>query len=107
MLILVAFCNKRILSYFPVGRYKVQRFRVGEFHGKRDYLLDMTDVTNVTLVGLGPKGGTLRMSKADYQKPPYTPSEWRYALSLLGARAVDGVGFASHGWRLAAMLAAA
>lgn len=60
----------------------------GEFHGKRDYLLDMTDVTNVTLVGLGPKGGTLRMNKPDYQKPPYTPSEWRYALSLLGARQV-------------------
>jgi len=60
----------------------------GEFHGKRDYLLDMTDVTNVTLVGLGPKGGTLRMNKADYQKPPYVPSEWRYALSLLGARQV-------------------
>ena len=57
----------------------------GEFHGKRDYLLDLSNVTNVTLVGLGAKGGTLRMNKADYQKPPYTPSEWRYALSLLGA----------------------
>jgi hypothetical protein len=57
----------------------------GEFHGKRDFLLDFSGVTNSTLTGLGEKGGTLRMRKSDYQKPPYSRSEWRYALSLLGA----------------------
>lgn len=57
----------------------------GEFHGRRDFLLDMSYATNSTLVGLGEKGGTLRMRKSDYQKPPYSHSEWRYALSLLGA----------------------
>ena len=57
----------------------------GEFHGKRDFLLDMSYATNSTLTGLGEKGGVLRMRKADYQKPPYSHSEWRYALSLLGA----------------------
>ena len=60
----------------------------GEFHGKRDFLLDMSYVTNSTLTGLGEKGGTLRMRKSDYQKPPYSRSEWRYALSLLGAKQV-------------------
>ena len=60
----------------------------GEFHGKRDYLLDFTGVTNSTLTGVGEKGGTLRMRKSDYQKPPYSRSEWRYALSLLGAKQV-------------------
>ena len=61
----------------------------GEFRGKRDYLLDMSNVTNCTIRGLGEKGGVLRMHKADYQKPPYEHSEWRYALSLLGAVCVN------------------
>lgn len=71
----------------------------GEFHGKRDYLLDMSGVTNVTLVGLGEKGGTLRMRKADYQKPPYVHSEWRYALSLLAAKnvRVENMSFVESG----------
>ena len=71
----------------------------GEFHGKRDYLLDMTDLSDITLTGLGEKGGVLRMNKADYQKPPYSPSEWRYALSLLGAVRirVENMSFVSSG----------
>lgn len=71
----------------------------GEFHGKRDYLLDMTDLSDITLAGLGEKGGVLRMNKADYQKPPYAPSEWRYALSLLGTARirVENMSFVSSG----------
>ena len=71
----------------------------GEFMGKRDYLLDMTDLSDISLTGRGEKGGVLRMNKADYQKPPYAPSEWRYALSLLGAVRirVENMSFVSSG----------
>lgn len=71
----------------------------GEFMGKRDYLMDMTDLSDITLTGLGEKGGVLRMNKADYQKPPYSRSEWRYALSLLGAARirVENMSFVSSG----------
>ena len=71
----------------------------GEFHGLRDCLLDFAGVTNVSLVGLGAKGGTLRMHKADYQTDAYRPSEWRYALAIRGAVnvRVENMSFISSG----------
>ena len=71
----------------------------GEFHGIRDYLLDMTYATNFTITGMGKTGGILRMRKADYQKPPYARSEWRYALSLLGVEnaKIENMSFIASG----------
>ena len=71
----------------------------GEFHGLYDYLLDFSGVTNVSLVGRGGKGGTLRMHKADYQTDAYRPSEWRYALAICGAVnvRVENMSFVSSG----------
>ena len=71
----------------------------GEFHGLWDYLLDFSGVTNVSLVGLGVKGGTLRMHKADYQTAAYRPSEWRHALAIRGAVnvRVENMSFISSG----------
>ena len=60
----------------------------GEFHGIRDYLFRCEGVSNLVIRGLGPKGGTFRMHKRDYQKPPYARSEWRYALRLCGVENV-------------------
>ncbi len=57
----------------------------GEFHGIRDHLLEFHGVTNVSLVGLGERGGILRMHRAEYRVAPYHPSEWRHALSIMGA----------------------
>ena len=56
-------------------------------------------VTNITLVGMGAKGGTLRMHKMDYRKPPYEPSEFRHALSMAGAEnvLVENMSFVSSG----------
>lgn len=53
----------------------------GEFRGVRDYLFTLHGVTNVTL--RGGEGSTFRMWKADYQKPPYERSEWRYTLRIV------------------------
>ena len=64
------------------------RAKRGAFRGKRDVLLSLRGVENVTLRGAGAKGGTLRMWKKDYQKPPYEPGEWRHALGLYGAKDV-------------------
>ena len=60
----------------------------GEFRGIRDYLLRCEGVSNLVIRGLGPKGGTFRMHKRDYQKPPYARSEWRYTLRLCGVENV-------------------
>lgn len=54
----------------------------GAFMGMRDYLFECTEVSNVTLVGRGRLGGTFRMRKQDYIRPPYPRSEWRYALRI-------------------------
>ena len=60
----------------------------GAYSGKRDSLLSFIGATNVILRGAGAKGGILRMHKRDYQKPPYEPAEWRYALQLSGVKGV-------------------
>ena len=71
----------------------------GAFLGLRDYLLYHENTTNVVIRGLGEKGGTLRMHKKDYQKPPYKPGEWRYALRLEGVvnALVENMSFVSSG----------
>ncbi len=57
----------------------------GGFRGVRDSMLMLDNVTNVAIVGHGPRGGIFRMHKADYRVEPYAPSEWRHALALCGA----------------------
>ena len=52
----------------------------GAFRGIRDYLLELSSVTNVIV--RGGEGSALRMWKCDYQKPPYEPGEWRHALTI-------------------------
>ena len=71
----------------------------GEFHGIRDYLLRCEGVSNLVICGLGPRGGTFRMHKRDYQKPPYARSEWRYTLRLCGVENVhvENMRFVSSG----------
>ena len=50
------------------------RAKEGAFLGRHDCLMSFIGVTNVTLVGLGEKGGALRMRKLDYRRSPYEPS---------------------------------
>ena len=71
----------------------------GEFLGIRDYLFRCEGVSNLVIRGLGPKGGTFRMHKRDYQKPPYARSEWRYTLRLCGVEnvVVENMRFVSSG----------
>ena len=71
----------------------------GEFRGIRDYLFRCEGVSNLVICGLGPKGGTFRMHKRDYQKPPYARSEWRYTLRLCGVENVhvENMHFVSSG----------
>ena len=71
----------------------------GEFKGLRDSLIFYHQTTNATVRGLGAKGGVLRMWKCDYQKPPYEPAEWRYALQLRGVNGmtVENMTFRSSG----------
>ena len=71
----------------------------GEFHGIRDHLLEFHGVTNVSLVGLGRRGGTLRMHRSEYRAKPYLPSEWRHALSMQGAAdiRVENMSFVESG----------
>ncbi|MBO7720796.1 MAG: right-handed parallel beta-helix repeat-containing protein [Kiritimatiellae bacterium] len=63
----------------------------GAFRGKRDYLLELRNVTNVVIRGSA--GSALRMWKCDYQKPPYEKSQWRYALRIAACTnvLVDGL----------------
>ena len=69
----------------------------GEFRHKRDYLVELYGVTNVTL--RGGEGSAFRMWKCDYQKPPYEKSEWRYALRIVRSRnvLVEGLKFLQSG----------
>ena len=71
----------------------------GAFLGRHDCLLSFIGVTNVTIVGMGAKGGTLRMRKLDYRRPPYEPSEFRHALAMAGAEnvLVENMSFVSSG----------
>ena len=69
----------------------------GAFRDKRDYLLELHDVTNVVI--RGGEGSAFRMWKCDYQKPPYEKSEWRYALRIHHAEnvLVEGLRIAESG----------
>ena len=58
----------------------------GEYRHKRDYLVELNGSTNVVL--RGGKGSAFRMWKCDYQKAPYEPSEWRYALRIVRSKNV-------------------
>ena len=71
----------------------------GAFMGLRDSLFNFDNVTNVTLRGLGKRGGILRMHKKDYQKPPYPRSQWRFALRLYSVQnvLVENMSFISSG----------
>ncbi|MDO4630528.1 MAG: right-handed parallel beta-helix repeat-containing protein [Planctomycetia bacterium] len=61
----------------------------GEFHGKVDALIRISQCENVILRGeKGYKGSTLRMWKCDYQNEPYSKSEWRHAVSILSSKNV-------------------
>ena len=68
----------------------------GAFLDKNDVLITWGDADDVAVVG---RGATIRMSKADYQKPPYQKSEWRHALSFLSCRrvCVEGVSIRDSG----------
>ena len=69
----------------------------GEFKGRRDYLMELSSVSNVTL--RGGAGSAFRMWKCDYQKPPYEHSEWRYALRIVRSSnvLVEGLKFLQSG----------
>jgi len=55
--------------------------KAGAFRGKGEPLFQAQHKTRLALIGYG---ATLKMRKADYQKPPYEKAEWRHALSLRG-----------------------
>ncbi|MFW6163473.1 MAG: right-handed parallel beta-helix repeat-containing protein, partial [Planctomycetota bacterium] len=63
----------------------------GKFRGKGEPLFLARGCRHLTLRGYG---ATLRMRKADYQKPPYAKAEWRHALSLRGCSDVQILGLA-------------
>ena len=66
--------------YFADG--VVLQAKKGEFRGKGDSLLCYRHATNVAVVGMGRRGGTIRMRKADYLRPPYERAEWRHAIHI-------------------------
>ena len=52
----------------------------GAFLKRRDYLFELSCVTNFTL--RGGEGSVFRMWKEDYRKPPYERGEWRYTFRI-------------------------
>ena len=75
---LKGFSNKRVV--FEDGVELVAK--KGSFLGGGDHVMSFINCSNVTLTGRA----TLRMHKADYQKPPYVKSEHRHALNFYGSR---------------------
>ena len=71
------------------------RAKRGAFKGVAESLLTFRNCENVTIRGRG----VLRMWKADYQRAPYKPAEWRHALSILACRnvLVDGLRICESG----------
>jgi hypothetical protein len=61
----------------------------GSYRGVRDAMLTANGKEDLTLWGYGAK---LVMRRADYESPPYLPSEWRHTLALLGCRNVSVYG---------------
>ena len=63
------------------------RAKKGEFKGLGDWLVTIPrGVTNVVLRGEGK--ATLAMEKRDYQGAGYAHSQWRHAVSIIGAKDV-------------------
>ena len=62
----------------------------GEFSGNADSLFTARDNYNVSLTGYG---ATFLMHQADYMQAPYTPSEYRHAVRLIGVSefTIEGV----------------
>ena len=56
----------------------------GAYLGTGHQVLCYNCVSNIAVVGLGRRGGTIRMHKSDYQKWPYKPSEWRHTIMVWG-----------------------
>ena len=54
----------------------------GEFMAKGASLISMPGLKNIAIIGLGKRGGILRMHKTDYQNPPYEKSEWRHCVHM-------------------------
>lgn len=67
---------------------EVQALR-GAFLDPGHSLFSAANVRNLTITG---NGATLRMWKADYQKPPYAKAEWRHALNFHGCENVTITG---------------
>ena len=69
----------------------------GAFLKRRDYLFELSYITNFTL--RGGEGSAFRMWKEDYRKPPYEPGEWRYALRIIHSQnvLVEGLRFEKSG----------
>jgi hypothetical protein len=57
----------------------------GEFLGRGDSLITVSDAENVVLSGYG---AGLKMHKKDYQKKPYEKAEWRMAVSVRSSKNV-------------------
>ena len=69
----------------------------GAFLKRRDYLFELSYITNFTL--RGGEGSAFRMWKEDYRKPPCEPGEWRYALRIMHCQnvLVEGLRFEKSG----------
>ncbi|MBP5639047.1 MAG: right-handed parallel beta-helix repeat-containing protein [Victivallales bacterium] len=52
------------------------------FKGLNDCLITIMKKSNVKIIGLGEKGGILRMHKKDYQGPDYKHGEWRHGITM-------------------------
>ena len=61
------------------------RAKKGEFPQTVHPLIRYDSVSNVAIVGLGPRGGVCRMRKDDYHKFPYRPAEWRHGIMFVNA----------------------
>lgn len=64
----------------------VLQAKKGAYLGTSDALLSLRQCENVVIRGEKPGAKAfIRMNKADYQKPPYKPAEWRHGLSILSS----------------------
>jgi hypothetical protein len=75
--IMLTHSNQRIL--FESG--SVVAAKSGAFAGIDDSLFTAQQCSNVSMIGYG---ATLTMQKSDYTSPPYSESQWRHGISLLG-----------------------
>ncbi len=68
----------------------------GSFRGKTDSLFTASNQSRLKLIG---PGATLRMWRADYDRPPYEKAEWRHVLCFRGCSdvLVEGLTLAESG----------